>query len=199
MKKLFCFLFIISISNFTGQQIEKIIELDSTLREHIRHDNDELVISTSLAYLNVLDQDKSTDTLNYLFLNAHLSTRYNNLNLYEKTISIYENYRSCFSCKRISHQLFGSILSAAVTAYSNVKKYESALEVNREVIGIFSTSDDLFSRRYVLNSRIEGVRILMYMNRLKEAEQEADEIIKECEGNLKYFTEELVSAMLAKT
>jgi CHAT domain-containing protein len=199
MKKLFCFLFIISISNFTGQQIEKIIGLDSTLREHIRHGNDELVISTSLAYLSVLDQDKSTDTLNYLILNAHLATRYNNLNLYEKTISIYENYRLCFSCKRISHQLFGSILSAAVTAYSNVKKYESALEVNREVIGIFSTSDDLFSRRYVLNSRIEGVRILMYMNRLKEAEQEADEIIEECEGNLKYFTEELVSAMLAKT
>jgi len=51
MKKLFCFLFIISISKFTGQQIEKIIALDSTLREHIRHDNDELVISTSLAYL----------------------------------------------------------------------------------------------------------------------------------------------------
>ena len=49
-------MFIISISKFTGQQIEKIIELDSTLREHIRHDNDELVISTSLAYLNVLDQ-----------------------------------------------------------------------------------------------------------------------------------------------
>ena len=101
-------LLISSISNFTGQQIEKIIVLDSSLREHIRHNNDELVISTALAYLSILDQDKSTDTVKYLVLNAHLATRYNNLNLYENTIAIYENYRSC----------------------SNIKKYESALEVN---------------------------------------------------------------------
>jgi tetratricopeptide (TPR) repeat protein len=90
-------------------------------------------------------------------------------------------------------------LSAAITAYSNLKKYDSALVVNRKVIEIFNATNDLFSRRYVLNSRIEDVRILMYMNRLFEAEQEANDIIRECNSNLTDFTEELVNAMLAKT
>ena len=109
--------------------------------------------------------------MSFLYLDCRLSSSYNNLTKYVKTREIYENYKDCKFCKNEKYKtLYGFILGSAITAFSNVQQFDQALEINSKVYNLFEKSSELVLRKYAIQSRIERARILMYSNRMEEAE-----------------------------
>jgi CHAT domain-containing protein len=133
-------------------------------------------------------------------LDSRLSTSYNSLTRYESTIEIYENYKDCKFCNNDKYyKLYGLILGSAVTAFSNIQKYDQALEINKKIINLFEKSSELILRRYAIKSRIEGGRILIRANRLNEAEVNLNELISLCKKDYTNYKDLIIDCLGAKS
>jgi len=181
-------------------QDQRIIKLYDELNHYIQNYDQENIIKTATNLKSILKENHSTDTMSTLYLDSRLSTSYNSLTRYESTIEIYENYKDCKFCNNDKYyKLYGLILGSAVTAFSNIQKYDQALEINKKIINLFEKSSELILRRYAIKSRIEGGRILIRANRLNEAEVNLNELISLCKKDYTNYKDLIIDCLGAKS
>jgi len=199
MKKVIILLTLL-FSSLGYSQDQRIIKLNNELEQYIQNYDDENIVKIALNLKLILKENKSVDTMSFLYLDCRLSSSYNNLTKYVKTREIYENYKDCKFCKNEKYKtLYGFILGSAITAFSNIQQFDEALEINNKVYNLFEKSPELKLRRYAIQSRIERARILMYSNRMEESEITLDEVISICKMDYINYNDLLIDCLGAKS
>lgn len=199
MKKVIILLTLL-FSSLGYSQDQRIIKLNNDLKQYIQNYDDENIVKTALNLKLILTENKSVDTMAFLYLDSRLSSSYNNLTKFEKTREIYENYKDCKFCINEKYKtLYGFILSSAESAFSNVQQFDQALEINSKVYNLFEKSSELVLRKYAIKSRIEKAKILMNANRMEEAEITFNEMINQCKMDYANYNDLLIDCLVAKS